>query len=56
MHPSSLFSNRLVLTLSFSKLFCMAVSALMMASCTYGFGQHMAKLSPANKLMTLKVS
>ena len=38
------------------QVFATIVSALMMASCHYGFGQHIANLSPENKLMTLKVS
>ncbi|KAK4215225.1 hypothetical protein QBC37DRAFT_439622 [Rhypophila decipiens] len=38
-----------------SWVFATAVSALMIASCSYGFGQHFANISPSNKLMTLKL-
>lgn len=34
----------------------MIVMAFMLASCSYGFGQHIANLSPSNKIMTLKVN
>ncbi|KAG0648755.1 hypothetical protein D0Z07_4764 [Hyphodiscus hymeniophilus] len=37
------------------KAFSMTVSGFMMASCAYGFGQHIFNLHPYNKLMTLKV-
>jgi hypothetical protein len=33
----------------------MIVMAFMLASCSYGFGQHIANLTPQNKIMTLKV-
>lgn len=38
-----------------SWVFAQTVSALMMASCAYGFGQHIKNLSVENKLMTLKL-
>ncbi|KAM7190474.1 hypothetical protein V8F33_009457 [Rhypophila sp. PSN 637] len=38
-----------------SWVFATAVSALMMASCSYGFGQHFVNISPSNKLITLKL-
>ncbi|KAK3341982.1 integral membrane protein [Lasiosphaeria hispida] len=41
-------------TILASWLFATIVSALMMVSCTYGFGQHVANLSVPDKLMTLK--
>ncbi|KAK3393920.1 hypothetical protein B0H63DRAFT_30854 [Podospora didyma] len=42
-------------TILASWVFATTVSALMMAACTYGFGQHIANLSRPNKLMTLKL-
>ncbi|KAK0719256.1 hypothetical protein B0H67DRAFT_149527 [Lasiosphaeris hirsuta] len=41
-------------TILASWLFATTVSALMMVSCAYGFGQHVANLSVPNKLVTLK--
>ncbi|KAK4465106.1 putative integral membrane protein [Cladorrhinum samala] len=38
-----------------SSIFATIVSGLMMGSCAYGFGQHMASLRRPNKLMTLKL-
>ncbi|KAK3329282.1 hypothetical protein B0H66DRAFT_579121 [Apodospora peruviana] len=38
-----------------SWLFATIVSALMMAACSYGFGQHISNLSNSNKLTTLKL-
>ncbi|KAM7197765.1 hypothetical protein V8F20_006438 [Naviculisporaceae sp. PSN 640] len=38
-----------------SWVFASIVSALMIAACNYGFGQHIANLTPTNKLMTLKL-
>ncbi|KAI1851326.1 hypothetical protein JX266_003401 [Neoarthrinium moseri] len=38
-----------------SAIFAIIVMAFMLAACSYGFGQHMANLSPANKIMTLKM-
>ncbi|KAK3495769.1 hypothetical protein B0T13DRAFT_401473 [Neurospora crassa] len=42
-------------TILLSWVFATVVSALMIASCAYGFGQHMKNLSRENKLMTLKL-
>ncbi|KAK1773100.1 hypothetical protein QBC45DRAFT_109331 [Copromyces sp. CBS 386.78] len=42
-------------TILLSWVFATVVSALMMASCAYGFGQHIRNLSKENKLMTLKL-
>ncbi|RDW56811.1 hypothetical protein BP5796_12878 [Coleophoma crateriformis] len=42
-------------TILISFAISMTVSGLMMASCAYGFGQHISNLSHHNKLMTLKV-
>ncbi|CCC06345.1 hypothetical protein SMACR_00560 [Sordaria macrospora] len=42
-------------TILLSWVFAQVVSALMMASCAYGFGQHIRNLSKENKLMTLKL-
>ncbi|KAK4187890.1 Satratoxin biosynthesis SC1 cluster protein 4 [Podospora australis] len=36
-------------------IFATIVMGLMVASCTYGFGQHIANLSKPNRLMTLKL-
>jgi hypothetical protein len=36
-------------------MFAVIVMALMLGSCAYGFGQHIANLTAPNKLMTLKV-
>ncbi|CAG8980596.1 hypothetical protein HYALB_00013746 [Hymenoscyphus albidus] len=38
-----------------SLAFAIVVSALMLASCDYGFGKHIATLSPTEKKMTLKL-
>ncbi|KAF3019391.1 hypothetical protein E8E14_012195 [Neopestalotiopsis sp. 37M] len=38
-----------------SATFAMIVMAFMLASCSYGFGQHIANLTPQNKIMTLKM-
>ncbi|KAI0153789.1 integral membrane protein [Pestalotiopsis sp. NC0098] len=38
-----------------SATFAMIVMAFMLASCSHGFGQHIANLSPSNKIMTLKM-
>ncbi|KAK4231674.1 integral membrane protein [Podospora fimiseda] len=38
-----------------SSVFATIVSVLMMAACSYGFGQHIANLTRPNKLMTLKL-
>ncbi|CAI7628390.1 unnamed protein product [Penicillium glandicola] len=35
--------------------FAVIVMVLMLASCAYGFGQHIANLTPQHKLMTLKL-
>ncbi|RYP05796.1 hypothetical protein DL764_003565 [Monosporascus ibericus] len=35
--------------------FAQIVSGLMLASCAYGFGQHIYNISPENKLMALKL-
>ncbi|KAK4173787.1 hypothetical protein QBC36DRAFT_348456 [Triangularia setosa] len=40
---------------SLFKISATNVSALMVASCTYGFGQHIGNLTKPNKLMTLKL-
>ncbi|KFY33316.1 hypothetical protein V494_07729 [Pseudogymnoascus sp. VKM F-4513 (FW-928)] len=42
-------------TILFSFINSLAVSALMMASCAYGFGQHNANLSVYNRKMTFKL-
>ncbi|EGO53315.1 hypothetical protein NEUTE1DRAFT_92489 [Neurospora tetrasperma FGSC 2508] len=42
-------------TILLSWVFATVVSALMIASCAYGFGQHIRNLSRENKLMTLKL-
>ncbi|KAJ4416328.1 hypothetical protein N0V85_002337 [Neurospora sp. IMI 360204] len=42
-------------TILLSWVFATVVSALMIASCAYGFGQHIRNLSKENKLMTLKL-
>ncbi|KFY03335.1 hypothetical protein O988_01566 [Pseudogymnoascus sp. VKM F-3808] len=42
-------------TILFSFVNSLAVSALMMASCAYGFGQHNANLSVYNRKMTFKL-
>ncbi|KAK3497870.1 uncharacterized protein B0T23DRAFT_95589 [Neurospora hispaniola] len=42
-------------TILLSWVFTTVVSALMIASCAYGFGQHIGNLSKENKLMTLKL-
>ncbi|KAK3937530.1 integral membrane protein [Diplogelasinospora grovesii] len=42
-------------TILASLVCAMTVSALMLASCEYGFGQHITNLSKPNKLMTLKL-
>ncbi|KAH8887168.1 integral membrane protein [Thozetella sp. PMI_491] len=42
-------------TIIASLLCCLTVSALMMGSCYYGFGQRIANLSASNRLMTLKL-
>ncbi|KAK3395766.1 hypothetical protein B0T20DRAFT_419789 [Sordaria brevicollis] len=42
-------------TILLSWVFAQVVSGLMMASCAYGFGQHIRNLSKENKLMTLKL-
>ncbi|KFY94189.1 hypothetical protein V500_03379 [Pseudogymnoascus sp. VKM F-4518 (FW-2643)] len=42
-------------TILFSFVNSLAVSALMMASCAYGFGQHSANLSVYNRRMTFKL-
>ncbi|KAK3382091.1 integral membrane protein [Lasiosphaeria ovina] len=42
-------------TIVASWVFATTVSALMMASCAYGFGQHVANLSRQNKSMALKL-
>ncbi|CAG8907933.1 unnamed protein product [Penicillium egyptiacum] len=42
-------------TILASSIFAVIVMALMLSSCAYGFGQHIANLTPPNKLMTLKL-
>ncbi|RYP72333.1 hypothetical protein DL771_004307 [Monosporascus sp. 5C6A] len=42
-------------TILISWAFAQIVSASMLASCAYGFGQHIYNISPENKLMALKL-
>ncbi|KAJ5794664.1 hypothetical protein N7457_001263 [Penicillium paradoxum] len=42
-------------TILASGISAVIVMALMLASCAYGFGQHIANLTTSNKLMTLKL-
>ncbi|CAG7946893.1 unnamed protein product [Penicillium nalgiovense] len=42
-------------TILASSVFAVVVMALMLESCAYGFGQHIANLTAPNKLMTLKL-
>ncbi|VBB71324.1 Putative protein of unknown function [Podospora comata] len=42
-------------TILVSTIFATVVSALMVASCAHGFGQHIANLTKPNRLMTLKL-
>ncbi|KAK0668217.1 hypothetical protein QBC41DRAFT_347410 [Cercophora samala] len=42
-------------TIVVSTIFATVVSALMVASCAHGFGQHISNLTKPNKLMTLKL-
>ncbi|KAJ6180916.1 hypothetical protein N7519_011377, partial [Penicillium mononematosum] len=42
-------------TILASSVFAVIVMALMLGSCAYGFGQHIANLTATNKLMTLKL-
>ncbi|CAI7614805.1 unnamed protein product [Penicillium viridicatum] len=42
-------------TILVSSMFAVIVMALMLAACTYGFGQHIANITTPHRLMTMKL-